>query len=111
MARSTYVYILTNKNRNVMYIGVTSELEKRIAQHRAKEFRGFTARYNVDRLVYIEEHVSPTDAIAREKQLKGWSRSKKNILVSTVNPEWNDLTADWLSEAAVRPAAGDPSLR
>ncbi|TXL76785.1 GIY-YIG nuclease family protein [Vineibacter terrae] len=106
MPRATYVYILTNKNRNVMYVGVTSELERRIMQHRSKALDGFTARYNVDRLVYVEEHPSPSDAIAREKQLKGWSRSKKNVLVGAANPEWKDLSANWWAEGDCRDEGG-----
>ncbi|HEX2889364.1 GIY-YIG nuclease family protein, partial [Vineibacter terrae] len=115
MPRASYVYILTNKNRNVMYVGVTSALEQRVMQHRSKVLGGFTARYNVDRLVYVEEYPSPSDAIAREKQIKGWSRSKKNSLVGTANPEWKDLSESWWAEGACRgegaPPAGDPSLR
>ena len=86
-----YVYILTNIKRNVMYIGVTNNLENRVAQHRDGKGGAFTRRYRVSTLVYAEDYQYVEDAIAREKQLKGWSRSKKNALVESVNPTWADL--------------------
>jgi putative endonuclease len=102
-----WVYILTNRWRNVLYIGVTNALDNRTFQHKNKEVRGFTQKYNCDRLVYFEEYDEIDQAIAREKQLKGWKRVRKNALVESMNPEWNDLAADWF----VAPSAGDPSLR
>lgn len=75
-----FVYILTNWNNDVMYIGVTNNLERRLYEHRNKLVKGFSARYNTDKLVYVEEASSPIDAIAREKQLKSWRREKKNAL-------------------------------
>lgn len=99
------VYILTNRLGNVMYIGVTSDLERRLSEHRAKFVQGFTAKYNVQKLVYMESYGDINDAIAREKQLKGWRREKKNTLVETINPEWKDLSEGWYGEK------GDPSLR
>ncbi len=90
-----YTYILSNGLSTVLYVGVTNNLEARLLQHRHKETPGFTSRYNVNRLVYDETFDRPNDAIAREKQLKGWRRSKKVSLIETVNRGWNDLSADW----------------
>ena len=89
-----YVYIMTNRSRT-LYIGVTSNLEQRAHQHKKKEVPGFTARYNITRLAYYEEIPSISDAIAREKQLKGWRRSRKIELIESVNPQWHDLSEDW----------------
>jgi putative endonuclease len=86
-----YVYLLTNVKRNVMYVGVTNDLEKRIGEHRAGEGGAFTRQYRVSTLVYSEEHRLIEDAIARERQIKGWRRSKKNALVESRNPTWADL--------------------
>ena len=85
-----YVYILTNVKRNVMYIGVTNNLENRVAEHRSGKGGGFTRQYRVNTLVYAEEYQYIEDAIAREKQLKGWRRSKKDELVASANPTWAD---------------------
>jgi putative endonuclease len=92
---SYYTYILTNSLSTVIYIGVTNNLEARLLQHRRKETSGFTSRYNVNKLVYYETFDYVLDAIAREKQLKGWTRKKKAWLIETVNKEWVDLSADW----------------
>ncbi len=89
-----YVYIMTNRSRT-LYTGVTSNLEQRVYQHKQKEGPGFTARYNMTRLAYYEEIPSIGDAIAREKQLKGWRRSRKIELIESVNPQWRDLSEDW----------------
>ncbi len=86
-----YVYFLTNWTNAVLYIGVTSHLERRMAEHRSKTLPGFTARYNLNKLVYYEYAPEIAAAIAREKQLKKWSRFKKNALVAKVNPQWHDL--------------------
>jgi putative endonuclease len=86
-----YVYITANKNNNVIYIGVTNNIERRIYEHKSGEIKGFTQKYNVHKLVYVEMYSNIDDAIKREKQLKGWSRSKKNILIETTNPDWNEL--------------------
>jgi putative endonuclease len=85
-----HVYITTNRSGG-MYIGVTNDLERRIAQHKSGEFSGFTQQYNMNRLVYAEEFSNVREAIAREKQLKGWRRSKKIALIEAENPEWRDL--------------------
>ena len=90
-----YLYILTNDHGNVMYIGVTNNLIRRIYEHKNELIPGFTQRYHVHKLVYFEETKSIKAAIAREKQVKGWLRSKKNTLVETINPEWRDLSQDW----------------
>ena len=87
---SYYVYILTNKMRSVMYIGVTSDLKRRLREHKEEQIDGFTKKYHVHSLVYYEEFPSIREAILREKQLKGWVRKKKNALVETKNPEWID---------------------
>ena len=85
-----YVYILTNKTNAVMYIGVTNDLARRINEHKNETFEGFTKKYHLHKLVYFEEYSEVTDAIAREKQLKGWRREKKNRLVEAQNPNWLD---------------------
>ena len=90
-----FVYMLTNPSRTVLYIGVTGDLIRRLAQHRSGETGGFTARYHTHRLVYFEQTTDVRAAIAREKQLKGWSRAKKDALVESVNPLWRELSASW----------------
>jgi putative endonuclease len=87
----SYIYITSNMNNTTIYIGVTSDIVRRIYQHKSGEIEGFTSKYKVDKLVYYEIFDSIEDAIAREKQLKGWSRKKKNILIEKQNPEWKDL--------------------
>lgn len=89
------VYILTNKSNTTFYIGVTSELENRVWQHKNKVYDGFTSKYEINKLVYYEEYQWVHDAIAREKQLKGGSRQKKIDLVLSVNPSWSDLSNGW----------------
>jgi len=99
-----WVYILTNVARNVMYIGVTNNLENRVAEHRSGKGGVFTSRYRVNTLVYAEEYQQIEDAIAREKEIKAWRRSKKDALVEMANPTWADLLAPG-------EAFKDPSLR
>jgi putative endonuclease len=90
------VYILTNRTNTVLYTGVTSDLRTRAFEHRMKLDRSsFAARYNLNKVVYIETTVNIAAAIAREKQIKGWTRKKKIALIESVNPEWKDLSADW----------------
>ncbi len=87
-----FVYMMTNVNNRVLYIGVTSDLPKRVYEHKHHlDKSGFTSQYNVEKLVYYECTQDINAAIAREKQLKGWTRSKKNFLVAQLNPEWKDL--------------------
>ncbi len=93
-----YVYILTNRASTVLYIGVTSDLEGRLHEHRAAETLGFTKDYHVDLLVYWEQYWDVAAAIAREKQLKGWRRVKKDALIATFNPRWDDLSAQWMRQ-------------
>lgn len=90
-----YVYILTNQKNNVMYIGVTNNLERRLHEHKHQLVDGFTKRYNVDKLVYFEETTDINAAITGEKQLKGRTRTRKNELVDTMNPQWADLGKMW----------------
>jgi putative endonuclease len=89
-----WVYIMASWSR-VLYIGVTSDIEGRLYEHRTEDPRSFTSRYRVHRLVYIEEYTWVDDAIAREKQLKTWRRSKKVALIESENPEWIDLSKEW----------------
>ena len=86
-----YVYILSNLNRNVLYIGVTNNLERRLYEHRSGLLEGFTKKYHVHKLVYFECFNDPKTAISREKQLKRWTRQKKNALIAQENPLWIDL--------------------
>ena len=86
-----YVYILTNWNNKVMYIGVTNDLARRVYEHKNKMVDGFTKKYNVSKLVYFEQTTDVYSAISREKQLKKWSRQKKNNLVETANPTWEGI--------------------
>ena len=91
MKKNSYVYILTNKNKTVLYIGVTSNIEKRIFQHKNSQLKGFSKKYNLKCLVYYEEFGNITDAILREKTLKEKSRLKKEQLVTAFNPQWVDI--------------------
>ena len=88
-----YVYILTNATDDVMYIGVTNDLKRRLAEHRAEQIKGFSEKYHTHKLVYFEEYSDPIAAISREKQLKSWRRDKKNALVEIKNPNWIDWGA------------------
>jgi putative endonuclease len=90
--KAFYVYMMTNRSRVVLYIGITNSLVRRIWQHQNCEIQGFTKAYRVNRLVYYERFNDPRDAIAREKEIKGWRREKKNALVETMNPKWADLS-------------------
>ena len=90
-----YVYILTNWNDRVMYIGVTNDLRRRLYEHQEELVDGFTKDYHVHKLVYFETTSDVKAAIEREKQLKGWRREKKNGLVERLNPTWKDLSEDW----------------
>ena len=90
-----FVYMLTNWDDSVLYIGVTSNLPKRLYEHRNGLVDGFTKKYNVHKLVYYEESTYMQSAIEREKQLKKWSRAKKKALVARMNPTWRDLSLDW----------------
>ncbi len=106
-AKNYYVYIMANPWHTVLYIGVTKDIERRVWEHKQRQKDGFTKRYNVIHLVHIEETDDVSAAIAREKELKGWLRKKKDALITKSNPEWNDLAADWFGTDS----DGDPSLR
>jgi putative endonuclease len=92
--KTYFVYIMASKSRT-LYTGVTSNLERRVLQHREKVFGGFTAKYNINRLVYFEQFGDVLAAIGREKQIKAWGRTKKIALIESVNRDWKDLSADW----------------
>ena len=87
----SYVYILSNKGKNVVYVGSTDDLKKRIYFHKKRLIAGFTKKYNVDQLVYFEAFDTAVEAIGREKQIKGYRREKKNLLIRNMNPEWENL--------------------
>jgi putative endonuclease len=93
--RRYYVYLITNWNNKVMYVGVTNNLEFRIYEHKNKLIKGFTKKHNVNKLVYFEETQDVTAAINREKEIKKWRREKKNQLVNMINPTWKDLSLEW----------------
>ena len=90
-----FVYILSNWDDSVLYIGVTSNLQRSLYEHRNGLADGFTKKYNVHKLVYYEHTSDAYSAISREKQLKRWVRTKKNALISQMNPQWIDLSAEW----------------
>lgn len=97
MSGRTYsVYILAIRKDGPIYVGVTNDLMRRVHEHKSRLIGGFTARYNIDRLVYVETYSEPTAAIAREKQLKRWRRAWKDKLIEDDNPDWRDLSVDWL---------------
>jgi putative endonuclease len=91
---AAWVYIMTNKANGTLYIGVTTDLPFRVAQHRNGTGSAFCRRYNLDKLVYAEEHATVIEAIAREKAMKAWKRDWKIELIEKANPEWRDLWDD-----------------
>jgi len=98
---SYYIYIMSSKS-GVLYIGATNDLDRRVFEHKQGQIEGFTKRYRVTRLVYVEEYVRATEMVARERQLKRWTRSRKLALIHSQNPEMADYA---------RRTARDPSLR
>ena len=94
MSEKAYVYFMTNAGNSALYIGVTSNLTKRVKQHKNHEYEGFTDKYNCTKLVYFEECNDIKTAIAREKQLKNWHREWKNNLVNQLNKDWIDLASE-----------------
>jgi len=94
MDKKGFVYILTNKNNTVLYTGVTSDLIKRVYEHKEKLVEGFTKKYNASKLVYFEVFDDVENSIIREKQIKGWVRKKKEVLIKEKNSEWKDLYFD-----------------
>ncbi len=95
MNKTYYVYLITNWNNKALYIGVTSNLEQRIYQHRNKLIKGFTEKHNINKLVYFEQTNDINSAIAREKEIKKWRREKKNTLIENMNKTWDDLSELW----------------
>jgi len=93
MERIFHVYFMASES-GVLYLGVTSNLSQRVFQHKQKAIVGFTQKYNVTKLVWFEPHASIRAAISREKEIKGWRRSKKVVLVESANPEWKDLSLE-----------------
>ena len=93
-----YVYIMASKKNGTLYIGVTNNIERRASEHRMGLVKGFTSKYNVNKLVYYEEHNDIGDAITREKQLKKWKRAWKLQLIEEMNPWWRDLYQDFRQE-------------
>ena len=96
--RRYYVYMMTSNKRDVLYIGVTNSLERRVWQHHHPEQPGFASRYHCIHLVYYEIFDDVRNAIARETQLKGWRRAKKEALIARMNPEWRDLASEFLED-------------
>ena len=91
MRNQYYIYIMTNKYIKILYTGFTGNLKKRIYEHKQKFVDGFTKKYNITKLIYYEIYDDPTNAIKREKQIKGGSRNKKIDLIESMNPKWEDL--------------------
>ena len=92
--KNSYVYIMANVNNSVIYTGITNDLKRRVYEHKEKKMKGFTAKYNVDKLVYYEYFTDIEQAINREKQIKGWVRQKKNDLINEFNEKWVDLFSE-----------------
>ncbi len=94
--KKSYIYFMTNKNNTVIYIGVSGNLLKRVYQHKTKAYKGFTSKYNCDKLVYFEEFEDINQAIVRGKQLKAGNRKRKEELIQQENPNWEDLFDGWI---------------
>ncbi len=106
MSKTYYVYILASKRNGTLYIGVTNDLERRVYEHENYLVKGFTEKYNVHMLVYFEQTSDIQEAIQREKQLKKWNRGWKLELIEKLNPEWMDLSKDWIPDQV-----GDDNMR
>src|SRR5882762_8540729 len=102
MKRIYFVYIMTNQHDTVLYTGVTGDLEQREFDHKTKANPGFTAKYNCDKLVYVEEFDDVEKAIKREKQLKRYRREWKDDLINKINPEWKDLSEGWYDYKSIQ---------
>jgi len=98
MSKSYFVYILASRRNGTLYIGVTNHLERRIWGHKNNLFPGFTSKYKVQDLVYLEETNNINAALSRKKQLKKWNRAWKIALIEKLNPHWNDLAKDWIPD-------------
>ncbi len=90
-----YIYILTNKTNGALYIGLKNELERRVGEHKNKILKGFTYKYNIDKLVHLEEFETYGEAFERERQMKKWNRDWKIELIEKENPNWDDLSKEW----------------
>ncbi len=99
--KNYYVYILASKRNGTLYIGVTNNLERRVYEHKTNTIRGFTSKYNVHQLVYYEQTTDINSALQREKQLKKWNRKWKLALIEKDNPNWNDLSEDWMPDRSL----------
>jgi len=102
--KTYYVYIMVSET-GTFYTGITSSLKRRIFEHKSKVIPGFTSRYNVTKLIYVETFKTPDGAIRREKQIKSWRREKKIELIDSKNPTWRDLAADWYADYKESPSA------
>ena len=96
-------YYIMSSQRQVLYIGVTSNLEGRVFQHKTHTFKGFTTKYNVNSLVYFERYATIHAAIGREKEIKAWRREKKTALIESSNPRWRDLSCGWFQKHRFAP--------
>ena len=110
MAKQFYVYIMANPRQKI-YTGVTNDLERRVWEHKQKLVPGFTSKYDCTALVYYEVTENARAAIEREKQIKGGLRRRKLALITSANPTWRDMSADWAAPSDVRGTTPDPSLR
>ena len=106
MSDRYFVYILASRYRGTLYVGVTSDIVRRLHQHRSRVGSRFATRYMVRRLVHLESTASPRDAIAREKEIKRWTRAKKLALIESVNPDWADLAATLFGDDEPGPLSG-----
>ena len=92
--KTYHTYIMAS-NSFTLYVGMTNNLKRRVREHKSKQVKGFTSRYNINKLVWYETTTDVRSAIARENQLKGWRRDRKVDLITSMNPEWRDLSRDW----------------
>lgn len=93
--KTYFVYIMANKSHSTIYVGFTNNLERRVYEHKQKLTEGFTSRYNINSLLYYEQHHDVHEAILREKQIKKWKTGWKSDLINSLNPEWRDLSEGW----------------
>ena len=94
MSKSYWVYILTSSNSTTLYIGITNDIERRMGEHKSGKVKGFSKRYKLNRLIYVEEYEDISEALSREKQLKSWKREWKEDLINSINPKWKDLSKE-----------------
>lgn len=110
LSGSYYVYIITDRHNSTLYTGFSSNLERRMSEHKSKAIPGFTTKYHVNRLVYFEETSDVLAAITREKEIKGWTRAKKIALIESANPRWDDLSEGWSDPATSADSFGDHAV-